>query len=65
MGQYFSLQSLVQVALGRPYIDVFGVEEEDSKKVEDECEEKNERATPNTVLRLSKTQVRRVVRFEE
>lgn len=67
MGQYLSLQSLVQVAFGRPYIDVFEVEEEeeeeDAKKVE--CEERNERVQPTVVLRLSKNQVRRTVRFEE
>ena len=75
MGQYVSLQSLVQVALGRPYIDVFGVEEEDNNKkteketrfesTEKECEERNEPVSPNVVLRLSKNQVRRVVKFEE
>ena len=61
MGQYLSLQSLVQVAFGRPYIDVFEVEEEEKE----EEEEDKKAAPPNVVLRLSKNRVRRVVKFEE
>ena len=78
MGQYFSLQTLVQVAMGRPYIDVFGVEEEEEEEenkkheketpfesAERECVERNEPASSNVVLRLSKNQVRRTARFDE
>ena len=31
MGQWISMQTLVQIALGRPYIDVFGDEDDDEK----------------------------------
>ena len=77
MGQYFSLQTLVQVALGRPYIDVFGVDEEEEEEEtkeenkrtfdssERECAERNEHEPPNVVLRLPKQQVKRVVKFED
>ena len=64
MGQYFSLQTLVKAALGRPYIDVFEEEEEEEEE-DKKAEERNGPAPPNVVLRLSKNRVRRVVKFEE
>jgi hypothetical protein len=69
MGQYFSLQTLIKAALGRPYIDVFEEEEEEEeeedKKAEREPQFESTAAPPNVVLRLSKNRVRRVVKFEE
>ena len=44
MGQYLSLQSLAQVAFGRPYIDVFGAEDErgNGEKEGDKRDEKRD-----------------------
>lgn len=73
MGQYLSLQSLAQVAFGRPYIDVFGAEDEkgngekegDKKgdKRDEKREEKREECS-DVVVKVSLSAVRVVSRAD-
>ena len=62
MGQYLSLQSLAQVAFGRPYIDVFGVEDEkgNGEKKDDKRDQKDEKREEcsDVVVKVSLSAVR-------
>ena len=70
MGQYLSLQSLAQVAFGRPYIDVFGVEDEkgngekEDDKRDDKRDQKDEKREEcsDVVVKVSLSAVRVVSR---
>ena len=57
MGQWISMQTLVQIALGRPYIDVFGDEDDDEKT------ESNSSDTAK-IIKVERRHVR-VLRFSE
>ena len=54
MGQYFSMSTLVKVAFGRPYVDVFGVDDEETTTQTNETTQTTDDtpAVVETTLRL-------------
>lgn len=54
MGQFLSLQSLTQIAFGRPYIDVFGENDvTEDEENDDKREGKEERKGADHIVKVS------------